>query len=118
MIALAGGTYVPQGLAGNENALSTMNMQMESFYAAARDADYIIYNSTIDGELDSLDQLLDKSSLLADFKAVKEEMCGARKKPVPGNHGAGGYDSGYPPDIDREGAGGIKVYAPAALGGV
>ncbi len=72
MIALAGGTYVPQGLAGNENALSTMNMQMESFYAAARDADYIIYNSTIDGELDSLDQLLDKSSLLADFKAVKE----------------------------------------------
>ena len=47
-------------------------MQMESFYAAARDADYIIYNSTIDGELDSLDQLLDKSSLLADFKAVKE----------------------------------------------
>lgn len=72
MIALAGGTYVPQGLAENENALSTMNMQMESFYAAARDADYIIYNSTIDGELDSLDQLLDKSSLLADFKAVKE----------------------------------------------
>lgn len=38
------------------------------------------------------------------------------KKPVPGNHGAGGYDSGYPPDTDREGAGGIKVYAPAALG--
>ena len=63
---------MPRGLTENENALSTMNMQMESFYAAARDADYIIYNSTIDGELDSLDQLLDKSSLLADFKAVKE----------------------------------------------
>ena len=56
----------------NENALSTMNMQMESFYASARDADYIIYNSTIDGELDNLSQLLEKSSLLADFKAVKE----------------------------------------------
>ena len=31
--------------------LSTMNMQMESFYAAAKDADILIYNSTIDGEL-------------------------------------------------------------------
>lgn len=72
MIDLAGGTYVPRGLAENENALSTMNMQMESFYAAARNADYMIYNSTIDGELNSLDQLLEKSSLLADFKAVKE----------------------------------------------
>lgn len=72
MIDMAGGTYVPQNLDENKNALSTMNMQMEAFYAAAKDADYIIYNSTIDGELKSLDQLLDKSSILADFKAVKE----------------------------------------------
>ena len=72
MIELAGGTYAPQNSAEPENALSTMNMQMEAFYAAARDADYIIYNSTIDGELKSLDALLAKSSLLADFKAVKE----------------------------------------------
>ncbi len=72
MIELAGGTYVPEGLDGNGNALSTMNMQMEAFYAAVKEADYIIYNSTIDGELESLAQLLDKSSLLADFKAVKE----------------------------------------------
>lgn len=72
MIDLAGGTYAPQNSAEPENALSTMNMQMEAFYAAARDADYIIYNSTIDGELKSLDALLAKSSLLADFKAVKE----------------------------------------------
>ena len=72
MIELAGGSYVPKTADTDENALSTMNMQMESFYAAARDADYIIYNSTIDGELDNLSQLLEKSSLLADFKAVKE----------------------------------------------
>lgn len=72
MIELAGGLYVPQGLAENENALSTMNMQMEAFYAAAKDADYLIYNSTIDGELNSLEELLAKSSLLSDFKAVKE----------------------------------------------
>lgn len=72
MIELAGGTYVPQDLSGSKNALSTMNMQMEAFYASAKDADYIIYNSTIDGELKSLDELLEKSSLLADFKAVRE----------------------------------------------
>lgn len=73
MIEMAGGTYVPSSLAaGSENALSTMNMEMEAFYAAARDADYIIYNSTIDGELKSLDELLSKNGLLADFKAVKE----------------------------------------------
>lgn len=72
MIQLAGGTYVPQDLDEEENALSTMNMQMEAFYGAAKDADYIIYNSTIDGELKSLDEFLEKSSLFADFKAVKE----------------------------------------------
>ena len=48
-----------------------MNMQMEEFYAKAKDADYIIYNSTIDGELSTIDELLAKSNLLADFKAVK-----------------------------------------------
>lgn len=72
MIELAGGSYVPGQLTENDNALSTMNMQMEAFYGAAKDADYIIYNSTIDGELSSVEQLLSKSSLLADFKAVKE----------------------------------------------
>lgn len=72
MIALAGGSYVPGDLKENDNALSTMNMEMEAFYAAAKDADYIIYNSTIDGELKSLEELLAKSSLLTNFKAVKE----------------------------------------------
>jgi iron complex transport system substrate-binding protein len=49
-----------------------MNMQMEDFYAQAKDADILIYNSTIEGELDSVDTLLAKSPLFADFKAVKE----------------------------------------------
>lgn len=71
MISLAGGNYVPEDTGVNDNALSTMNMQMEEFYAKAKDADYIIYNSTIDGELKTIDELLSKSKLLADFKAVK-----------------------------------------------
>lgn len=71
MIELAGGEYVFSD-AGDDNALSTMNMEMEAFYSGARDADIIIYNSTIEGELHSLEELLEKSPLLADFKAVKE----------------------------------------------
>ena len=48
-----------------------MNMQFEAFYALAKDADYIIYNSTVDGELKNIDQLIEKNTLLSDFKAVK-----------------------------------------------
>lgn len=71
MISLAGGTYVPENTGESDNALSTMNMQMEEFYAKAKDADVIIYNSTIDGELSTLEELLGKNELLADFKAVQ-----------------------------------------------
>ena len=73
MIALAGGEYILQESGGEEeNALSTMNMEMERFFEAARDADIIIYNSPIDGEIRTTGELLGKSELLADFKAVKE----------------------------------------------
>lgn len=71
MINLAGGNYVFQNLGENDNALSTVNMQMEEFYAGAKNADVLIYNSTIDGELTDLEALLSKSELLADFKAVQ-----------------------------------------------
>lgn len=71
-IALAGGEYILRQLPGEESAASTMNMQMEAFYEQARDADVLIYNSAIDAEPRSLSQLLDKSDLLKDFKAVRE----------------------------------------------
>lgn len=72
MIELAGGEYVFSDLGEDDNALSTVNMTMEEFYAQAKDADVIIYNSTIDAELQTVGELLDKSALLADFKAVKD----------------------------------------------
>jgi iron complex transport system substrate-binding protein len=71
MIEMAGGKYILDGLNNGENALSTMTIQMETFYANACDADYLIYNSSIDNELYTIDDLLSKSSLFADFKAVK-----------------------------------------------
>ena len=72
MIELAGGSYIFPNLADSDNKRSTMNMQVEEFYDGAKDADYIIYNSTIDGEIRTVDDLLDKCPVLSDFKAVKE----------------------------------------------
>lgn len=72
MIELAGGSYIFQNLGDPEIKRSTMNMQAEEFYAGAKDADYLIYNSSIDGGVSDVGKLLDKCSLLADFKAVKE----------------------------------------------
>lgn len=72
MIELAGGRYIFDNLGDSESKRSTMNMQVEEFYDGAKDADYIIYNSTIDGGLSSVDELIDKCHVLADFKAVKD----------------------------------------------
>jgi iron complex transport system substrate-binding protein len=72
LIELAGGHYAFSDLPGEEeNALSTQNLQMEAFYAAAQDADVLIYNGTVDGGVDSLAALLGKSELLEQFKAVQ-----------------------------------------------
>lgn len=73
MIELAGGNniFTADDLNVDDNSLSTMNIQFESFYALAKDADFLIYNSTIDGGISSVDELIEKNSLLADFKAVK-----------------------------------------------
>ena len=71
MIEMAGGTYILEQDPDDESKSSTMSMEMEAFYAQAKDADYIIYNSTVDGELKSRDELLTKSQLLENFKAVQ-----------------------------------------------
>ena len=75
MIGLAGGRYLftAEDLHIDDNALSTMNIQMETFYAAAKDADILIYNSTIEGQLDSIAQLTEKSSVFSDFRAVQND---------------------------------------------
>lgn len=67
MIELAGGRYIYDNLDGNDS-----NMSIEQFYADAKNADIIIYNSSIDGGVASLEELYAKSELFRDFKAVKE----------------------------------------------
>lgn len=73
MIDMAGGEYALNDiLVEEENALSTINIGMEDFYREAHDADILIYNGSIDGGVNSIDDLLNKNELLGEFKAVKE----------------------------------------------
>lgn len=72
MIEQAGGRYVFENLGDKESSSSTVTLQMEEFYAAAKEADYLVYNSTVDGELATIEELTAKSSLLKSFKAVRE----------------------------------------------
>lgn len=72
MISLAGGNYIPTNIGDPDSKRSTVSMQIEDFYDQAKDADFIIYNSSIDGGIGSVQELLDKCAVLKDFKAVKE----------------------------------------------
>ena len=71
-IVYAGGDYIGFDEDDDGSSQSTVNIQMEAFYAKAKDADVIIYNSIVDGELETIDELVALNPLLADFKAVKE----------------------------------------------
>lgn len=71
MIEMAGGAYVFSDLTDNGNSLATMNLPLEDFYAGAKDADVLIYNSAIEGTIASVSQLTEKFPLLSEFKAVQ-----------------------------------------------
>lgn len=71
MIEIAGGRYAFADLV-TESSSSSVPLTMEEFYATAVDADYLVYNASIDSPISSLDELLAKSELFADFTAVKE----------------------------------------------
>ncbi len=71
MIELAGGDYVFKDLGDPDSAMSTVTIEMEQFFATARDADVIIYNSAIVGEVKSIEELIEINELLAEFKAVQ-----------------------------------------------
>lgn len=70
MIELAGGENVFENL-GDDKATSSVTIEPEQFYLQAKDADFIIYNSTIGGEVTTIDELIAKNELLADLKAVQ-----------------------------------------------
>ena len=72
MIEIAGGRYIFPDLKNTEGTGSSVRLTMEEFYNQAVNADYLIYNASIDSPITSIDDLLAKSDLFVDFKAVKD----------------------------------------------
>ena len=71
MIELAGGEYVLNELEDDGSMTSSVTLDPEFFYASARDADVLIYNSAIAGEVTDINSMVEKCELLKDFKAVE-----------------------------------------------
>jgi iron complex transport system substrate-binding protein len=72
MLELAGGESVFNDIIRDDTALSTMTLETEKFYAAAKNADIIIYDSAVAGELRSVGELIGKNEIFAEFKAVRD----------------------------------------------
>ena len=73
LLELAGARYLApdmKGLSGSRK--SNITVSLEDFYSSCRDANYLIYSATLDRPLSSIQELLGKNALFADFKAVKE----------------------------------------------
>ena len=71
MIELSGGKYLPKGPLGDSSS-STLKLSMEDFFLKCENADILIYNSTISGEIEKKSDLVSKSKILKDMKAFKE----------------------------------------------
>ena len=71
MIELAGGSYALDDAQTASTSGSSVTLEMERFYATAKDADIIVYNGTIDESVATLNDLVSKNALLSQFKAVK-----------------------------------------------
>ena len=73
LLELAGARYLAPDMSGlSGSRKSNVTVSMEDFYSSCRDADYLIYSATLDRPLSSIQELLGKNALFADFKAVKE----------------------------------------------
>lgn len=72
LIAMAGGTYVPENLAGDpESGSGSVILTMEQFYEDCRDADILIYNATYTAAPQSVAELVRQQPMLAQFRAVQ-----------------------------------------------
>ncbi|MBM6777954.1 ABC transporter substrate-binding protein [Collinsella tanakaei] len=74
MVEMAGGSFVSFDPSDESEGSSSVQavIDLETFYAQAKDADVIIYNTTVDGTMASIADLTGKNPLLADFKAVQD----------------------------------------------
>ena len=71
MIEIAGGQYAFADMKTDQTA-SSIQITMEQFFATAVEADYLIYNGSIDIPLTTMEDLIKKDQMFAEFKEVKE----------------------------------------------
>ncbi|MBQ7677444.1 MAG: ABC transporter substrate-binding protein [Lachnospiraceae bacterium] len=73
MIEQAGGRYIFENLANpNPDSRSgSVTITKEEFYTAARNADYLIYNASIEATPADVTALVKENALLSDFDAVR-----------------------------------------------
>lgn len=74
MIEMAGGRYIFKKL-DDPNGRTSVPMTIEKFYDTAADADYVVYNGSIDGTVHTKADLLAKDPIMKKFTAVKEGRC-------------------------------------------
>lgn len=78
MIDIAGARYVFKDL-DDESGRTSVDMSMEQFYASAIDADFIVYNGSIDGSVKTMENLLAKDPVMKKMAAVKNNNCWVTK---------------------------------------
>lgn len=76
MIRIAGGKYIFEDLTSDDNR-SSVDMSVETFFDTAAEADFIVYNTSIDGSVTTLADLTAKDPIMASMKAVQEGNCWA-----------------------------------------
>lgn len=74
MIDIAGARYVFTDL-DDESGRTSLDISMEAFYDAAVDADYVIYNGSIDSSVKTMDDLLSKDPIMKKLAAVQNGNC-------------------------------------------
>ena len=74
MIDIAGARYIFKDL-DDESGRTSIDMSMETFYNTAVDADYIIYNGSIDGSVKTLEDLKGKDPVMEKMAAVQSGNC-------------------------------------------
>ena len=69
MLETAGGQLCTPA---TDQSRATQTVSMESFYAAAAEADILIYNASIEDAPESLEEMCGKDNILTEFRAVRE----------------------------------------------
>lgn len=74
MIDIAGARYIFKDL-DDEEGRTSIDISVEAFYNAAVDADYIIYNGSIDSSVKTMEDLVNKDPIMEKMTAVQNDNC-------------------------------------------